>query len=83
MDGAILVVSATDGQMPQTREHLLLAKQVGVNHLVVFINKADVVDDEELIELVSCEGWLSASEHNAAIATGGSRDPRAAWRVRV
>ena len=62
MDGAILVVSATDGQMPQTREHLLLAKQVGVDHLVVFINKADVVDDEELIELASSslvEGALS------------------------
>ncbi|EDQ91962.1 uncharacterized protein MONBRDRAFT_35764 [Monosiga brevicollis MX1] len=51
MDGAILVVSATDGQMPQTREHLLLAKQVGVGHLVVFINKADMIDDPELLEL--------------------------------
>lgn len=55
MDGAILVVSATDGQMPQTREHLLLAKQVGVDHLVVFINKADMIDDEELLEMVEME----------------------------
>ncbi len=52
MDGAIIVVSATDGQMPQTREHLLLAKQVGVNHLVVFINKVDAVDDKEMLDLV-------------------------------
>ena len=55
MDGAILVVAATDGQMPQTREHLLLANQVGVKHLVVFVNKVDVVDDEELMELVEME----------------------------
>lgn len=53
MDGAILVVSATDGQMPQTREHLLLAKQVGIKSIVVFVNKADVIDDPELLELVS------------------------------
>ena len=55
MDGAILVVSATDGPMPQTREHILLAKQVGVPHIVVFLNKVDLVDDEELIELVELE----------------------------
>jgi len=55
MDGAILVVSATDGPMPQTREHILLARQVGVPHIVVFINKIDLVDDEELIELVEME----------------------------
>ncbi len=55
MDGAIIVVSATDGQMPQTREHLLLAKQVGVTHLVVFINKVDAVDDKEMLELVEME----------------------------
>jgi elongation factor Tu len=55
MDGAILVVSATDGPMPQTREHILLARQVGVPHIVVFINKVDLVDDEELIELVEME----------------------------
>ena len=55
MDGAILVVSAADGPMPQTREHILLAKQVGVPYLVVFLNKEDMVDDEELIELVEME----------------------------
>ncbi|KAI8821414.1 P-loop containing nucleoside triphosphate hydrolase protein [Fimicolochytrium jonesii] len=55
MDGAIIVVSATDGQMPQTREHLLLAKQVGVSRLVVFINKVDAVDDKEMLELVEME----------------------------
>src|SRR5436190_9710129 len=52
MDGAILVVSAADGPMPQTREHILLARQVGVPYIVVFLNKADIVDDEELLELV-------------------------------
>jgi elongation factor Tu len=55
MDGGILVVSAADGTMPQTREHILLAKQVGVPYLVVFLNKADQVDDEELVELVQLE----------------------------
>lgn len=55
MDGAILVVSATDGPMPQTREHILLAKQVGVPSIVVFINKVDMVDDAELIDLVEAE----------------------------
>ena len=55
MDGAILVVSAADGPMPQTREHILLARQVGVPSIVVFLNKADMVDDEELIELVDME----------------------------
>ena len=55
MDGAILVVSAADGPMPQTREHILLARQVGVAHIVVFLNKADMVDDEELLELVEME----------------------------
>jgi len=55
MDGGILVVSATDGPMPQTREHILLARQVGVPRLVVFLNKVDMVDDEELIELVEME----------------------------
>src|SRR5688572_24060929 len=55
MDGAILVVSATDGPMPQTREHILLARQVGVPHIVVFMNKVDLVDDPELIELVEME----------------------------
>jgi elongation factor Tu len=55
MDGAILVCSAADGPMPQTREHILLARQVGVPHIVVYLNKADMVDDEELIELVEME----------------------------
>ncbi|SOR27544.1 protein of unknown function [Methylorubrum extorquens] len=55
MDGAILVVSAADGPMPQTREHILLARQVGVPALVVFLNKVDMVDDEELLELVELE----------------------------
>src|SRR5688500_8915465 len=55
MDGAILVVSAADGPMPQTREHILLAKQVNVPYVVVFLNKVDMVDDEELIELVEEE----------------------------
>jgi elongation factor Tu len=55
MDGAILVCSAADGPMPQTREHILLARQVGVPYIVVFLNKADMVDDEELIELVDME----------------------------
>ena len=55
MDGAILVVSAADGPMPQTREHILLARQVGVPYVVVFLNKADMVDDEELLELVEME----------------------------
>ena len=55
MDGAILVVSAADGPMPQTREHILLARQVGVPYIVVFMNKADMVDDKELLELVEME----------------------------
>ncbi len=55
MDGAILVVSAADGPMPQTREHILLARQVGVPHIVVYMNKADMVDDKELLELVEME----------------------------
>ena len=55
MDGAILVVAATDGPMPQTREHILLAHQVGVPYMVVFLNKCDMVDDEELIDLVEME----------------------------
>jgi elongation factor Tu len=55
MDGAILVVSAADGPMPQTREHILLASQVGVKHIVVFLNKVDLVDDKELIDLVEAE----------------------------
>ncbi|MDA3936887.1 MAG: elongation factor Tu, partial [Actinomycetota bacterium] len=63
MDGAILVVSAADGPMPQTREHILLARQVGVPHIVVFLNKADMVDDEELLELVEMEVRELLSEY--------------------
>ena len=55
MDGAIIVVSATDGQMPQTREHLLLARQVGIKKLVVFINKVDMIADKEMLDLVDME----------------------------
>src|SRR5439155_20272413 len=55
MDGAILVLSAADGPMPQTREHVLLARQVNVPHIVVFLNKVDMVDDPELLELVELE----------------------------
>ena len=55
MDGAILVVAATDGPMPQTREHILLGRQVGIPRIVVFMNKVDMVDDEELLELVEME----------------------------
>jgi elongation factor Tu len=63
MDGAILVVSAADGPMPQTREHILLARQVGVPSIVVFLNKADMVDDEELLELVELEVRELLSEY--------------------
>ena len=55
MDGAVLVVSAADGPMPQTREHILLARQVGVPYIIVFLNKVDMVDDEELLDLVEME----------------------------
>ena len=64
MDGAILVVSAADGPMPQTREHILLARQVGVHYIVVFLNKADQVDDEELMELVEMEVRELLSEYD-------------------
>src|ERR1700750_1354097 len=63
MDGAILVVSAADGPMPQTREHILLARQVGVPYIVVFLNKVDVVEDEELLELVEVEVRELLSEY--------------------
>src|SRR5210317_2075591 len=86
MDGAILVVSATDGPMPQTREHLLLARQVGVPALVVFMNKVDQVDDEELLELVEMEIRELLSEYDfpgddipivkgSALAALEGRDP--------
>ncbi|MBO9131091.1 elongation factor Tu [Bacillus sp. 165] len=64
MDGAILVVSAADGPMPQTREHILLSRQVGVPYLVVFLNKCDMVDDEELLELVEMEVRDLLSEYD-------------------
>jgi len=77
MDGGILVVSATDGPMPQTHEHILLAKQVGVPGLVVFLNKVDMVDDEELIELVEMEVRELLDKHdfdgdNAPIVQGSA-----------
>src|SRR4030088_3357554 len=64
MDGAILVVSAADGPMPQTREHILLARQVGVPYIVVFLNKSDMVDDPELLELVEVEVRDLLSEYD-------------------
>ena len=77
MDGAILVVAATDGPMPQTREHILLARQVGVPNIVVFMNKADLVDDEEMLELVEMEvrELLSQYEYdgdNASVIIGSA-----------
>ncbi len=64
MDGSILVVSAADGPMPQTREHILLSRQVGVPYIVVFMNKCDMVDDEELLELVEMEIRELLSEYD-------------------
>ena len=64
MDGAILVVSAPDGPMPQTREHILLARQVGVPYIVVFMNKTDMMDDPELLELVEMEIRELLSEYD-------------------
>ena len=64
MDGAILVISASDGPMPQTREHILLARQVGVPHIVVFMNKCDMVDDPELLDLVEMEARELLSKYN-------------------
>ena len=91
MDGAILVVAATDGPMPQTREHILLAHQVGVPYMVVFLNKCDMVDDEELIDLVEMEvrELLSANGFdgdNAPVIRGsalkgGEGDPK--WEAKL
>merc|ERR1712127_973037 len=86
MDGGILVVAATDGPMPQTREHILLAKQVGIPKLVVFLNKCDMVDDEELLELVEMEirelldfyefdGDATPIIRGSALAAAEGRDP--------
>ncbi len=94
MDGAILVVSAADGPMPQTREHILLARQVGVPNIVVFLNKADMVDDEELIELVEMEVRELLSEYEfpgddvpvivgSALKALESSDPEGPWGSKV
>ena len=77
MDGAILVVAATDGPMPQTKEHILLARQVGVPRLLYFMNKVDMVDDEELLELVEMEirellGFYEFDEDNTPIIQGSA-----------
>ncbi len=76
MDGAILVVSAADGPMPQTREHILLARQVGVPYIVVFLNKADKVDDKELLELVE----LEVRELLTQVWLPGRQDPDHSWQ---
>lgn len=91
MDGAIVVVAATDGPMPQTREHILLARQVGVPQIVVFMNKVDLVDDEELLELVELEvrELLSAYEFdgdNIPVIQGsalGALNGEAQWEERI
>lgn len=92
MDGAILVVSAADGPMPQTREHILLARQVGVPKIAVFLNKQDQVDDEELIELVEMEVRELLSEYeydgdNTPIVVGSAlkalEDPDGEWGDKV
>jgi elongation factor Tu len=92
MDGAILVCSAADGPMPQTREHILLSRQVGVPEIVVFMNKADMVDDEELLELVEMEirDLLSEYEYDgdeAAVVIGSAlkalEDPSSEWGDKV
>ena len=91
MDGAILVCAATDGPMPQTREHILLARQVGVPAIVVFLNKADMVDDEELMELVDMEvrELLSFYEYdgdNTPVVTGsalGGLNGDAEWTPKI
>ena len=92
MDGAILVVSAADGPMPQTREHILLARQVGVPKIVVFLNKQDQVDDDELIELVEMEVRDLLSEYefdgdNTPITVGSAlkalEDPDGEWGDKI
>ena len=79
MDGAILVVAATDGVMPQTREHILLARQVGVPYVVVFLNKVDLVDDPELVDIVEMEVRELLNEYgfpgdDTPIVRGSARD---------
>ncbi|GAA0380924.1 elongation factor Tu [Bacillus horti] len=92
MDGAILVVSAADGPMPQTREHILLSGQVGVPHIVVFLNKCDMVDDEELLELVEMEVRDLLSEYDfpgddAPVIKGSAlkalQDPSSEWGNKI
>jgi elongation factor Tu len=92
MDGAILVVSAADGPMPQTREHILLSRQVGVPYIVVFMNKCDMVDDEELLELVEMEIRELLSEYDfpgddtpivAASALKALEDPDSEWGDKI
>lgn len=92
MDGAILVVSAADGPMPQTREHILLSRQVGVPKIAVFLNKADMVDDEELIELVEMEVRELLSEYefdgdNTPIVVGSAlkaiEEPDSEWSEKI
>ncbi len=91
MDGAILVVAATDGPMPQTREHILLARQVGVPQIVVFMNKVDLVDDEELLELVEMEvrellSFYDYDGDNAPVIQGsalGGLNGEASWEEKI
>ena len=92
MDGAILVVAATDGPMPQTREHILLARQVEVPFIVVFLNKVDMVDDPELLELVELEVRELLSKYGfpgddaagrARLRAQGPRGPRRPGRPRL
>ena len=91
MDGAIMVVAATDGPMPQTREHILLARQVGVPRMVVFMNKADMVDDAELLELVEMEirellGFYEFDGDNTPVVTGsalGGLNGEAQWEDKI
>src|SRR5690606_20481577 len=94
MDGAILVVSAADGPMPQTREHILLARQVNVPYLVVFLNKVDMVDGPELIELVELEVRELLSEYEfpgdeipiirgSALKALESGDPNSEWGKKI
>tara|TARA_Y100000814_G_C12298568_1_gene390956 strand:- start:573 stop:1157 length:585 start_codon:yes stop_codon:yes gene_type:complete len=91
MDGAILVCAATDGPMPQTREHILLARQVNVPRMVVFMNKADMVDDAELLELVEMEirellSFYEFDGDNTPIVTGsalGGLNGEAQWEEKI
>ena len=90
MDGAILVVAATDGVMAQTKEHILLSRQVGVPYIVVFLNKCDMVDDEELLELVEMEVTEQLEEydfHDCPIIRGSAlkalEDPNSEWGDKI